>query len=197
VTGRVSLLPRHVVDALPPDERHAVEMLETHLWQRQQRREPTLEVMPDNTAGTFLTIGHVQKVLRQIKASKRGEDYAAEVLNTILPRLGLLQPTSVTKKPRSQHPHPGEQRATGGRHAQPTLQHSYWWRVFRLPTLDKYLTPRAGAYAAQTWAFGRRHIGEASLVGLLVRQGLISGFRPRRSFGRGSVQAAFWATGPP
>ena len=50
MTGRVSLLPRHVVDALPPDDRYAVQVLETHLWQRQQRPEPTFEVLPDGIA---------------------------------------------------------------------------------------------------------------------------------------------------
>ncbi len=122
--GRVSLLPRHVVQALPPDERHAVEMLETHLWQRQRRAEPALEVLPDGTAGVFLTIGHVQNLLRQNNAPKRGEDYAAEILNTILPNIQLLQATDITKKPRTQHHHPGEQRETGGRHAVAPLEAS-------------------------------------------------------------------------
>jgi hypothetical protein len=194
--GRVSLLSRHFVAALPPDERHAVEMLETHLWQRQERPEPP-ELLDDHTVGVFLTIGHVQKLLHEIDAPKKGEDYAAEILNSILPRLGLLEATGLTKKPRVARAHPGESRETGGRHAQPTIHCSYWWRIFRLPTLSKYLASRVGAYPEHPGTCVVRPRGEASLVGLLRCQGLISVFKPGRKFGRGSVQAAFWATGPP
>jgi hypothetical protein len=188
VHGRVSLQPRHITAALPEDERVAVEALETHLFQRGHRPEPSFEVLADGTVGVFLTISHMQKLLRQIGSRKTGEDFAAETLNTILPRLGLIEDTGLTKKP-----------GGGGRHAQPTTTHSYWWRVFRLPTLAKLLTPRFGAYPktpgnpeALTLA-----PGSASLVGLLRCQGVISGWKRRTSFLRGSVQGAFQATGPP
>jgi hypothetical protein len=196
--GRVSLKPRHVLDALPEDERVSVELLEHHLWNRQRRAEPALEVLPDGGVGVFLTIGHVQGLLRQIGARKTGEDFAAEILNTILPRLGLLEDTGLTKKPK---PRTRDPRATaeaeGGRHAQNTLHRSHWWRVFRLPTVAKLVTPRFGAYPPRPGTEPPRHWGTASLVGLLRSQGLIPRRRRRSRVSAGSVQAAFWATGPP
>jgi hypothetical protein len=197
-TGRVSLLPRHEVKRLPPDERAAVEMLEAHLWHRQHTDHPALELLPDGTLGVFLTIGHVQKLLRQIGAHKHGEDYAAAVLNEHLPRLGLIEHTTRVKKPRVEPSRFGKNtdpRSEGGRGAQPDEQHSYWWRVFRLPTLTRYVTPLAGAYRVHEF-WGAR-LGPASLVGLLRCQLLIPARRRRRGFAHGSVQAAFWATGPP
>jgi hypothetical protein len=101
--GRVSLLPRHVTNALPDDERVAVEALEAHLSDRHRRAEPALELLPDGGVGVFLTIGYMQKTLRQGGAHKTGEHFAAQVLNTILPRLGLLQDTGLTKKPRNRN----------------------------------------------------------------------------------------------
>ncbi len=195
--GRVSLLPAHEVSALPADERIAVEVLERHLWLRQQRPDPALEVLPDGSLGVFLTIGYVQSLLHLIDAPKKGEDYAAEILNTILPRLGLIEQTDLTKKPRARVAHPGEQRETGGRHAQRTPLRSYWWRIFKLPTLTKLVTPIAGAYSRNPGTPPTRPLVSASLVGLLRCQGLISPRRRKMRFLPGSVQAAFHATGPP
>ena len=127
-SGRVSLLPRHVVAALPEDDRVAVELLEQHLHERHPRREPALEVLPDGGVGVFLTIGYVQDTLRAMGARKTGEDYAAEIINTILPRLGLTRDTGLTKKPRTRDPHATTE--AGGRHAQPQLGQSFWWRIF-------------------------------------------------------------------
>lgn len=195
--GRVSLLPVHVVRAFPEDERVAVQLLEYHLWLRQQRPDPALELLPDGSVGVFLTIGYVQKLLREIGARKTGEDYAAEVLNAILPRLGLIEQTNLAKKPRADVAHPGEQRETGGRHAQRTPLRSYWWRIFKLPTLTKLVTPIAGAYSRNPGTPPPRPLGSASLFGLLRCQGLISPRRRKMRFLPGSVQAAFHATGPP
>jgi hypothetical protein len=204
-TGRVSLVPRHKVTALSPDEQDAVAVVETHLWKRlhQQRRDPfpALEVLPDGDGvGVFLTISHVQDLLREIGARKKGEDFAAEILKTILPRLGLLEDTGRTRKPRAKSSRgsaAGKSPQTGGRHAQPSLHRSYWLRIFKLPTLIKLLTPIAGAYPSRPGTSPARPRGEASLVGLLRCQGLISGSRRRGGFSSVSVQAAFWATGPP
>jgi hypothetical protein len=202
VTGRVSLLPRHEVEALSPDERYAVEALEHHLWLRHQRTaltgrdDPALEVLEDGSGvGVFLTIGHVQTLLRRIGSPKTGEDYAAVTINKILPNLGLLAATPFVKKPRARRAHPGVQRDSGGRHAQPGQASSYWWRIFRLPTLSRLVAPRAGAYSTGT-PLTRPRVS-ASLVGLLRRQGLVGRHRRPSDFGRGSVQQAFWATGPP
>jgi hypothetical protein len=199
MSGRVSLLPRHETAALRPDERAAVEMLETHLWQRTRRAHRAhraLEVLPDGV-GVFLTVAHVQRVLRQIDAPKTGEKFAAHVINDLLPRLGLIEDTGGVKKPRVRTAHPGQQREDGGRHAQPNAARSYWWRVFRLPTLDCMFTPRTGAYpSAPGTPVGRPRIS-ASLSALLRCQGLPARSRRWGQPSPGSPRAAFEATGPP
>ena len=220
--GRVSLQPIHITNALPTDERNAVRALELHLWQRSQRRKnPALEVLPDSTAGVFLTVGHMQGLLRQVGSKKTGEKFARRVLREILPGLGLIEDTGVTKKPRQRpHPHQNEnnsqngrifagqdlltseggeqgglgQTDEGGRHAQLSQHRSRWWRVFSLPTVNKMLIPICGAYAHTSLT---RPNVSASLSALLKSQGLISGWKRRTSFNPGSVQEAFWATGPP
>jgi hypothetical protein len=204
VIGRVSVQPINVTKALPEDQRVAVDVLEVHLWQRGQRRKnPAFEVLPDGTAGVFLTTGHVRKILHQIRARKKGEKFAAQIINTILPGLGLIEDTGLTKKPRTRpHPHQNESHSQngtdvteeGGRHSQPATLHSYWYRVFRLPTLTKMLTPICGAYG--TTCLTRPKV-TASLSALLKSQGLISKRKRRNGFSHGSVQEAFWATGPP
>jgi hypothetical protein len=202
VTGRVSLLPRHELEALPNDERFAAEALERHLWLRHHRPaltgrdDPPLEVLEDGTGvGVFLTIAYVQTLLRQVGSPKTGEDYAARIINEILPRLGLLAATPYVKKPGVRRAHPGVQRQSGGRHAQPGQVSSYWWRIFRLPTLSRLVAPRCGAYSSGA-PLTRPRVS-ASLVGLLECQGLLGRWRRASEFGRGSVQEAFWATGPP
>jgi hypothetical protein len=188
MNGRVSLQPRHLTNALPPDERVAVEALERHLWHRGQRSEPTFEVLEDGV-GTFLAISHMQECLRLVRSHKTGEDFAAEVLNTILPGLGLIEDTGRVRKPGG----------SGGRRHQPDRLHSRWWRIFRLPTLTKLLKPRSGAYPSSPGLPLRLTpaLVPASLVGLLRRQGRIPARSKRNRFAPGSVQAAFHATGPP
>jgi hypothetical protein len=200
MSGRVSMQPRHETNALPPDQRWAVAALEHHLWKRQHCRYPLFELLTDGTLGTFITIGYFQECLREVGAPKHGEDYAAACLNTILPALGLIEDSGTAKKPRApdlQERNPFRQNPNpeGGRAAQLDPEHSYWWRVFRLPTLTRYITPRAGAYRIGEFWGARWDL--ASLVGLLRCQGLIPGRRRRRDFAYGSVQAAFHATGPP
>lgn len=161
------------------------------------RADAPLEVLDDGSVGVFLTIGYMQTILRQMGAPKVGEDFAATIINTILPRLGLIEPTPFVKKPHVEEAHPGEPRKNGGRHAQPSSIRSYWWRVFRLPSLGALLSPRAGAYSSRPgWPVPRLR-GSASLVGLLRRQGLISARARASRYAHGSVQAAFQATGPP
>jgi hypothetical protein len=193
--GRISLQPRHGTNALPERDRIAVEMLEHHLWLRQHRPEQSLELLPGGGVGVFLTIKYVRRLLREIGACWTGRDYAAEILNEILPRLGLIEYTGQVKKPRVED-NSFTTRAEGGRHAQPNEQHAFWWRIFRLSTLDKIVQP-TGAYPAHPGNPTPRRPGTASLLRLLKCQGLIRGRKPRGSFAPGSVQAAFWATGPP
>ncbi len=127
--GRVSLLPRHISQALPEDDRVAVETLETHLWLRARGPNPSLEILPDGTAAIFLTTGRVQVLLRLIGSRRIGKDFARQVTKEILPRLGLLQDTGLVKKP-----------GGGGRHHQPPGPHSYWWPLHKIPQLTRLLT---------------------------------------------------------
>ncbi len=190
VLGRVSVQPRHITAQLPEDERIAVEVLETHLYLRTRGTNAALEVLSDGTPAIFLTTRRIQKILRLIGARKTGKDYARRITKEILPRLGLLNDTGQVKKP-GHH---------GGRHAQPPGPHSYWWTLYRIPTLTKLFTPRFGAYPERPGnpeSSTPRPKGSASLLRLLVCQGLISGTMRRRSSRPGSVQAAFQATGPP
>ncbi len=187
--GRVSLQARHLTQALPEDERVAVEVLEAHLWLRTRGPNPALEVLDDGTAAIFLTTRRIQRLLRLVGARKTGKDYAREITKEILPRLGLLQDTGLTKKP-----------GGGGRHHQPAGPHSYWWPVYRVAPLTRLLTPKAGAYPrtpGNPEASSARRSVSASLLRMLICQGLISARLKRRRFGPGSVQAAFQATGPP
>jgi hypothetical protein len=204
VSGRVSLQPRHLTEALPRDDRIAVEFLEWHVWQRSHGKNPAFELPESGGVGVFLTISHVQRGLREIGAPKRGKDYAAEILNEILPRLGLIEDSGEAKLPRVHEAHPDdptvgpdEQRETGGRHAQPSSLRSRWWRVFRLPALDR-LFSREGAYPRRSGhPLNQERQGEASLFRLLRCQGLVSSRRKKNQTSPGSVQWAFRHTGPP
>jgi hypothetical protein len=170
--GRISVQSRHLTDALPDDDRVAVEMLETHLYLRDQGPNAAVEVIPrGGGVGVFLTTRRVQKVLRLIGSHKTGKDYARSITREILPRLGLLEDTGLTKKPGPE--------GRGGRHFQPRGPDSYWWILYRLPALSRL---RVGAYPARSghpqgktpW-----HTAVASLWRLVDRQGLIGG-RPTR-----------------
>jgi hypothetical protein len=197
MAGRVSLMPRHELEALPPDDRAAVIALEAHLWWRVEKKaeHELLEQGDDGKRDcVFLTVSHMQRLLRQTGAPKRGEKYAAECLRA-LQRLGLLEDTGRVKLPRAT---PNRaQRTEGGRHAQPSTHRSCWWRVYRVPAVSRIFGPIAGAYGWNKGRFGDGRQGEASLSAFLVRQGLLpKGRRPNKGR-KGSVQEAFWATGPP
>jgi hypothetical protein len=132
-----------------------------------------------------------------IGSRRTGKDYARRLLKEVLPRLELLHDTGLTKKPARRR---GPSGKPGGRHAQPTTKHSYWWPLYRIPPLTKLTSPKFGAYPetpGNPETSNPRRRGSASLLRVLVRQGLISGVRRRSSFSRGSVQWAFQATGPP
>ncbi len=139
-TGRVSLQARHLTEALPEDERIAVTLLETHLFLRREGPHDAFEILPDGTPGIFLTTPRVQLLLRLIGSRQTGRDFPRKITREILPRLGLLQDTGLTKKPRART---GKE---GGRHAQRSMQHSFWWPLHRIPPLTRLTTPRFGAY---------------------------------------------------
>jgi hypothetical protein len=168
--------------------------LEHHLWRRGQRDNLSFEVL-DRGLGVFLTIAYMQKLLRAVRSPKTGQHYAAECLNTILPRLGLIEDSGLVKLPVNES-HRVE-RASGGRAAQNTALHSFWWRIFRLSTLSAILS-QPGAYPSKPGHGRAPGVAlTASLLALLGCQGLVR--KPSRSqkFRYGSVQAAFQATGPP
>jgi hypothetical protein len=191
VRGRIPVQDVAITRALPPDERAAVLVLEVHLWERYESKHNSLDTLDDGTVTTFLTVDHVQRILRRINAHKKGEKFAAEILKTILPELGLVEDTGQVKKPRARPNRGGTNE--GGRHAQPSLLRSRWWRVYALPTFSRYLGRIAGAYRGE---MHDRH-ETAFLSASLLCQQLIPARRRPSEFKKGSVQAAFWATGPP
>ena len=181
--GRVSVQPRHVTNALPESERIAVEVLELQLWLRDHGPHDAFEILDDGTPAIFLTIGRVQELLRLIGARKRGRDYARQIRNEILPSLGLIEDTGLVKKPKKQT----------------KLGRSFWWNLYRVPVLEKLVSPKHGAYPERPGEPSPtgHPPGLASLYRVLKSQGLIwtrpQGWDP----GSGTVQIAFRATGPP
>ena len=173
-------------NSLTRDEQEAVDALSRQIvWRCRQKRHPSLE----GEACIFLTIRHVQRLLRAIGARKTGEKAAAAAIATMQAK-GWIEDTGGTKKPRR-----GEQSAEGGKDSQPDLQHAYWWRIFRVPPLSqaiKALKP-FGAY----WQPQRAPRRVASLSAFLKRQGLISRPRRRSRPNPGSVQWVFAYSGPP
>jgi hypothetical protein len=205
MASRVSLQPRHVTNRLPEKQKAAVVALEHHLWLRHHRDNPSLETLDDGAVGVFLTLKHFQRCLRETGSRWKGRDFAAECLNTILPALGLIEDTGLTKKPKAKpskatmiaHAAHGRTPPTdGGRHAQTSPLRSFWWRVYRLPTLTRYVRG-LGAYASRREDAERRAHGTASLFRLLRCQGLVSQRPKRKSFQPGSVQWQFQHYGPP
>ena len=130
-------------------EQEAVDALALHIWWRcRQEQHPALE----GDDGIFLTVKHVQRLLREIGAVNTGEKAAAAAITTMQAH-GWIEDTGETKKPRrpaasveraeSFQPE-GEIELEGGRDAQPTPSRSYWWRVFRVPVLTRVMRAQAG-----------------------------------------------------
>jgi len=184
---------------LSDEERDAADALTLHVWWRcRQRLRPAFE----GKDCVFLTVKHVQRLLRAVGARKTGEKAAATALRTMQAR-GWIEDTGKTKKPgrpeqsreRADAFAPATAELEGGKDAQPTLRRSCWWRVFRVPAISRVV----GAYKP-LGAYGTLQAVPqrlASLSALLRRQGLIS--KPKRSSrpNRGSVQWVFLHSGPP
>jgi hypothetical protein len=168
------------------DERDAVDALSWHVvWRCRQKRHPALE----GEDCVFLSVGHVQSLLRAVGARKTGEKAAAAAIATMQAN-GWMEDTGRTKKPRR-----GEQQDEGGKDSQPDIQHSYWWRIFRVPAISqaiKAIKPQ-GAY----WQPQRAPKRVASLSAFLKRQGLIPRPKRRSRPNPGSVQWVFAHSGPP
>jgi hypothetical protein len=128
---------------------------------------------PGDVLEVPLTIGHVQFWLRRTGARRCGRDYARRVLAALV-EMGLLRDTGHALTPRVQPKRPGR---------------SCWWRVWLVVPLARVV--RLGTYPLRSAA------ASVSLCRFLRGQGFLAGPKRRRRFARGSVQANFWATGPP
>jgi hypothetical protein len=196
----VGLLPPEDRRRLEEDERAAVDALSLHVWFRARQ---TGHSAFEGEDCVFLTVGWMQNLLRAVEARKAGEKTAAAAIS-FLEEKGLVVDTSRTKKPRrraeriaraEQFQKQGSIADEGGKEAQPSPHHSYWWRLFRVPALTKV---REGF--KPLGAYGRfedvpQHL--ASLSSFLRRQGLIPSRRAPSSFSPRSVQWVFSHSGPP
>jgi hypothetical protein len=185
---------------LSRDEQEAADALAWHVvWRCRQERHPALE----GDDCIFLTVRHVQRLLRAVGAANTGEKAAAVAIATMQAK-GWVEDTGETKKPRRGErstakagkfqPH-GEVELEGGKDGQPTIHRSYWWRIFRVPALSgviKALKP-LGAYGQLSDV----PQAVASLSAFLIRQGLISRPKRRSRPNPGSVQWVFHHSGPP
>jgi hypothetical protein len=167
---RVTLLPH--LNSWTEVERDAVKVLECYIASRGWHRPGEVLEVP-------LTVGHVQFWLWKTGAQRRGRDHARAVLAT-LQEMGILLDTGTVLKPRRQPRH---------------LQHSFWWRVFRVIPITRILW--RGAYPQLEEGEDPHRSAPpsvASLCRFLDCQGLI---RRRREANRGSVQWVFAHSGPP
>jgi len=208
-TRRVlALVPSETLASLNDDQKIAVRFLDWHLRSRfEQQQHTPLEVVDSAPCGVFLTRRHVQSYLKRVRYRKTGIRFAAEVIESLI-ALGLLADTGEVKRPRrtanriaaaAKFQKSGSVQSEGGRDAQPSLEHSYWWRVFKVVPLE--VVVRAYARARGAYSSGetvKRAPGwTASLCAFARRQGLIPPARDRRSFRKGSVQWVFQNSGPP
>ena len=203
-----ALVPSETWAALDDDQKIAVRFLDWHLRSRfEQQQHTPLEVVDSAPCGVFLTRRHVQSYLKQVRHRKTGIRFAAEVIESLI-ALGLLQDTGEVKRPRrtanriaaaAKFQRSGSVQSEGGRDAQPSLEHSYWWRVFKVVPLElvvRAYTRARGAYSSGE-TVRRPPSWTASLCAFARRQGLIPPARARRSFNKGSVQWVFQNSGPP
>ncbi len=208
-TRRVlALVPSETWASLDDDQRVAVRFLDWHLRSRfEQTEHAPLELVDGDPCGVFLTRRHVQRFLKQARYRKTGVRFAAKVIEHLI-ALGLIADTGDVKRPRrtanriaaaAKFQKSGSVQSEGGRDAQPSLEHSYWWRVFKVVPLElvvRAYTRARGAYSSGE-TFKRPPSWTASLCAFARRQGLIPPARDRRSFRRGSVQWVFQNSGPP
>ncbi len=204
----LTLVPSETLKSLNDDQKIAVRFLDWHLRFRfEQQQHAPLEVVDSAPCGVFLTRRHVQRYLKHVRYRKTGIRFAAEVINSLI-ALGLLADTGEAKRPRrtanriaaaAKFQKSGQVQSEGGRDAQPFLEHSYWWRVFKVGPLElvvRAYTRTRGAYSSGETLQGVPRC-LASLCAFARRQGLIPPARDRRSFRKGSVQWVFLHSGPP
>ena len=203
-----ALVPSETWKSLNDDQKIAVRFLDWHLRSRFEQKEHTpLELVDGDPCGVFLTRRHVQRFLKQARYRKTGIRFAAKVIEHLI-ALDLLADTGDVKKPRraanriaaaAKFQNSGIVSSEGGRDAQPSLEHSYWWRVFKVVPLElvvRAYTRARGAYSSgDSVRVVPRYL--ASLCAFARRQGLIPPARDRKSFRKGSVQWVFQNSGPP
>jgi hypothetical protein len=126
------------IEELPRDHRDVVHALAAHLLSRfeQDEFEPF-----DDDGRTFLTVGYMQRRLREVGARCTGEKTAAAALRWLCSS-GILEDTGEVKKPRHRVKRAaarekfqrGEDSGSGegGRDAQPSPSRSYWWPIYRV-----------------------------------------------------------------
>jgi len=179
-------------------ERDAADALTLHVWKRAHvSRHPAFD-----GDETFLTNRYVQRLLKAVNARNTGEKAARSAL-AVMQNHGWLVDTGRVKKPRcspasierAERFHHGAVNDEGGRYAQPGIQRSYWWRVFRVTALTAVMK------AARPQGTYSTHQAEphftASLLAFLRRQGLFSKPKRRSRPNPGSVQWSFAHSGPP
>lgn len=209
--SRVRTLTRALVpnvSALPRDQRDAVNALAQHVLLRVEQTE--FEPLDDD-GKTFITVSHMQRLLRDVGAHRKGEKAAAEAIRWLCAS-GIIEDTGEIKLPRRDPKRTAAREKfekqgkpstsardisnTGGRDAQPSHLRSYWWRVFRIVPLARVIRASASLQGAYAYV---RDVPQAlaSLSAWASRQGLISRRRGRRGARPGSVQWAFANTGPP
>jgi hypothetical protein len=187
--------------------------LASHLDYRvTQKRHPALL----GRDRTILTVGWMRGRLHYVGARCKGWKAAArqirraQELGWIVDTGQVFKPTAPKKRHaarekfgRGQAPEPG----VGGRDAQPSLEHSYWWRIYAVPAITRALDSRlprmwSGAYPHASDEWDEKRSGgppraQACLSAWLKSQGLIPKAERRRSVRKGSRRWAFHHTGPP
>jgi hypothetical protein len=197
------------VAELPRHQRDAVNALAAHVPSRfdQNEFEPF-----DDDGRTFLSNGYMRRRLREVGARCTGEKAAAQAIRWLCTS-GILENmydprtrTGEVKKPRRRPNRMaarekfqrGEdsERGEGGRDSQPSLHRSFWWRIYRIVPLSAVLRVTNNAVGAYS-CYQDVPQALASLSAWAVRQGLISRRPGRRGARPGSVQWAFYHSGPP
>jgi len=176
----LGLVPeRHKWEELTDDEQIALRVLETHIKfrLRESRRHA-----PFTGGCTFMTPKHIQSLLIRLRYPLRGIHFARH-LRQLLLEMGAIEETGKHLKPaRQPNSHP---------------EKTYYWKLYLVPALQ-YLLEQfrpLGAYDSGHVPAVPKHL--VSLSSALRCQGVIRKIRGASEFSKGSVQAAFAATGPP
>ena len=183
------------------DERMGMRVLDLWLEHRMTQTENPAFVDEDVAP---LTVAFVQRLLVALRSPKRGEKYAARMIE-LLVEMGEISDTMKVMKPKrspeviarrekfsSEDPVASE----GGREAQPSQEHSYWWRLFRITRVKDLIWQMRWELGIATWNDPPLP-ALASLSARLFRQGHDLDQKRTRSFAKGSAQWAFANSGPP